>query len=176
MTPDPAAGDAPGRTPARPPGRAPCVRQRILAVVRADPGVHVRRVSLLTGMSWNACQHHLRSLEAEGTLVHRKVGARVCWYDASGGAFPHKAAAALLHEPRNLRVARAVAERPGQSQSRIAERLGYAASSVHRRVRRLEDAGLLRRSVATGAMRVYPTEGLGELADRTGLNLMGGVA
>lgn len=157
--------------PTVPTPHAEHVRQRLLHVVRADPGIHVRRLSLVTGMSWNACLHHLRTLEAAGVLVSRKVGSRVCWYDSSDGAFRHKTAAALLRDRHNLRVARAVSAEPGQSQSDLAQRLGCAASSVHRRVSRLERAGLLRRTVATGARHVFPTDQLGDLARRAGVEL-----
>lgn len=153
------------------PTHAEHVRQRLLWIVRADPGIHVRRMSLLTGMSWNACQHHLRTLEAAGALVSRKVGSRVCWYDRQQGAFRNKAAAALLRDRHNLRVVRAVSAEPGQSQSDLAHRLGCAPSSVHRRVRRMEQAGLLRRTEATGARHVFPTEDLGDLARRAGVAL-----
>lgn len=139
---------------------AELVRQRLLHIVRADPGIHVRRLSLLTGMSWNACQYHLRTLESAGALSSRKVGPKVCWYDRRDGAFQNKTAAALLRDRRNLRVARAVSDEPGQSQAHLAKRLGYPPSSVHRRLRRLEAAGLVRRTPTTGAMHVFPTTDL----------------
>ncbi len=157
------------------PCRTP-LRSRILALVQAIPGIHVRRLSILTGSSWNACLHHLRVLESEGSVVHRKVGALVCWYDRSKGAVHNKDAAALLGDGRNVQVARLVANEPGQNQNALAERLGCAPSSVHRRVRRMEAAGLLRRDASFGAMRVYPSDGLGALADRAGMDLGGPAA
>ncbi len=97
----------------------------------------------------------------------------MCWYDRSRGAVANKAAAALLRDNRNMRVARLVAAEPGQNQTALAERLGCAPSSVHRRVRRMEKAGILRRDQSLGANRIYPSKDLEAMATRAGMDLGG---
>lgn len=132
-------------------------RDRIMGVVGTSPGIHVRRVSLLTGLSWNTCLHHLRVLARDGQLTSRKVQGKLCWFDTRQGAVQSKRGICLLRDETNRSIATHVLSSPGSSQIHIARSLGLAASVVHRRVIAMEEAGLVTRQAEERCIRVEPT-------------------
>ncbi len=135
-------------------------RNRLTGVVEKNPGVHVSRLSLITGLSWNTCLHHLRILERQGQLVSRKVNAKLCWFDVRQGAQRSKQATCLLRDPMNLRIAELVLASPGSSQIELARALDLAASVIHRRLSALEAAGLLLRKAESRSKFVFPSDRL----------------
>ncbi len=137
-------------------------RDRLISLVAANPGIHVRRLAMLTGMSWNNCQHHLRSLERNQQITSRKVDGRVCWFDRRHGAHRGKAATVVLRDPINKRIATAIRDHPGIHQQALAEQLDLAASVVHRRVIRLVDTGLVLRHQDSRRMILHAAASLEE--------------
>lgn len=136
-------------------------RQKILAAIRGNPGIHLRRLAHIVGLSWNTCLHHVGVLEARGLVVVRKVAGKVCAFDASRGAVGGKTAACLLRDPRNTSVARFVADHPGAHQRAICAGTSLAPSVVTRRLQHLEDAGLVERVREGRVALVQPTPRLG---------------
>ncbi|MCA1810735.1 MAG: winged helix-turn-helix transcriptional regulator [Halobacteriales archaeon] len=144
------------------PGRRSGERSRglLLALITANPGLHVLRAAHLLGLNWHTCLHHVRRLEGERRITVRKLDGRLCLFDRREGAAAHKVAPLLLRDPRNADVARAVMEAPGANQKGLAQRLGLAASVVHRRLLRLEEAGLVQRAPQERSISVFPTPAL----------------
>lgn len=147
----------------------PITRARIQAIVRADPGIHIRRIAALSGLSWNTIQYHLRRMETAGTVVSRKVQGNVCYFDREAGAFHGKQGQALLREPRNVLLARHLIDHGGSSQRELATELGLAASVIHRRITKFEEAGLVERVPEGRSMLVFPREDLTVGLGRAGL-------
>lgn len=131
-----------------------------MALIAANPGLHVLRASHLLGLNWNTCLHHVRRLEGERRITVRKLDGRLCLFDRREGAAANKVAPLLLRDPRNADLAHAVMESPGVNQKSLAESLGLAASVVHRRLLRLEEAGLVQRAPRERSLAVFPTAAL----------------
>ncbi|HUR24568.1 MAG TPA: hypothetical protein VM327_00950, partial [Candidatus Thermoplasmatota archaeon] len=76
-----------GRAPLHP-GRPRGEHQRLLllALVDADPGIHVLRAAHLLDISWNTCEYHSRRLAGEGRIIIRKVQGRLCLFGGREGA------------------------------------------------------------------------------------------
>ncbi|MEA3143435.1 MAG: hypothetical protein QOG31_759 [Thermoplasmata archaeon] len=144
------------------PGRPSGERQRalLLSLVSANPGLHVLRAAYLLGLNWNTCLHHARRLEGERRIVLRKVAGKLCLFDRSEGAVAPRLAPMLLRERRNADLARAVLGSPGLSQKALAAELGVAASVVHRRLLRFEQAGLVERVPHARGLAVFGTDAL----------------
>jgi predicted transcriptional regulator len=138
-------------------------------MVRSSPGIHIRKLAQLMGLSWNTCLHHLRNMEAQGHVVSRKVQGRVCYFDRSQGAVQGKEAVCLLRDPDNRRLAQHIMTTPGQKQVEIARALSLATSTVHRRVARMEDAGLVERLAGARSMHVFPSQSMQPMARDAGL-------
>lgn len=141
------------------------VHDRFLAMIEANPGIHIRQLSLLTGLSWNTCQHHLRTMQRNGLVTDRKIEGKVCWYDCTHGAVRGKSAAFLLRDPQNLALAQKIVATPGHNQRQFAKDMGLAPSIIHRRVIKLEEAGLVERVAGGRSMAVYPSQRLEAMAD-----------
>ncbi|HEX2065183.1 MAG TPA: winged helix-turn-helix transcriptional regulator [Candidatus Thermoplasmatota archaeon] len=153
--------ETPTRAPSHP-GRPSGERQRafLLGLVAANPGLHVLRAANLLGLNWNTCLHHARRLEGERRIVLRKVAGRLCLFDRRDGAVAPRLAPLLLREGRNAEMARLILERPGLNQKGLAAALGVAASVVHRRLLRLEQAGLVDRLPQARGFAVFATPAL----------------
>ncbi len=141
-------------TRTRPPGVA---RQRILAVVRHNPGIHVGHVARLVGMAWNTVDHHIRRMERAGVVACVKVQGRIALFDATQGRVPNKRAQALLKDARNRVMLGCIVASPGSTQRGLADATGLAASVVHRRLASMEDAGLVYRTPDGRSNVVHPT-------------------
>lgn len=139
-------------------------RERILSVVKTSPGIHIRRISLLTGLSWNTCLHHLRVLDLGNQVTSRKVQGKRCWFDTRSGAVNAKRGICLMRDSINLSIANEVLGQPGNSQINIATNLDLAASVVHRRLVAMEQAGLVTRQPENRKMSVHPTQALEAVA------------
>ncbi len=147
-------------------------RDRILGVIETSPGVHVRRLSVLTGTSWNTCLHHLRVLERSGHVTSRKVQGKLCWFDTRSGALQAKEGICLLRDHTNLAIAQHIMATPGTTQIGIASALDLAASVVHRRVVAMEAAGLLHREAESRSMHVTASEKLQAVTEGHGLTVV----
>lgn len=135
-------------------------RQLLVALVSSNPGIHILRAASLLGLNWNTCLHHVRRLEGTGRLTVRKVNGRVCLFDRSAGAASHRVGDLMLRDGRNEGLARLLIESPGVNQKSLAGQLGIAASVVHYRLVRLEEAGLVQRVDHGRQVRVFATEAL----------------
>ncbi|MEA3203947.1 MAG: hypothetical protein QOI63_1627 [Thermoplasmata archaeon] len=153
--------ETPVRAPSHP-GRPSGERQRalLLGLVAANPGLHVLRAAYLLGLNWNTCLHHARRLEGERRIVLRKVAGKLCLFDRRDGAASTRLAPMLLRERRNADLARAVLGQPGLNQKALAAELGVAASVVHRRLLRFEEAGLVQRVAQARGLAIFATEAL----------------
>lgn len=143
-------------------------RDRLTGIVEKNPGIHVRRLSIITGQSWNTCLHHLRHLEQKGVLASRKVQGRLCWFDCRTGAQQSKEGVCLLRDPANRVLAEMILANPGRSQTELATDLHMATTVVHRRVTRMESAGLLMREPHSHSMQVFPTPNLEDVTVQVG--------
>ncbi len=145
------------------------VHDRLHSIIKANPGIHVRRIALLAGISWNTALHHLRTMESSGVISRSKVEGKVCYFDRSTGAYEGKRATAVLRDQQNLRIAKYILDNPGKNQLQLANELDLATSVIHRRVVRMEEAGLVERLPESRSVRIFPREELPDVAIRAGL-------
>ncbi len=135
-------------------------RQNIINLIRGDPGIHLRRLAHVVGLSWNTTLHHVNRLEAAGLISIKKVQGKVCAFDRSRGALDGKTGTALLRDPRNVTVARFVVDHPGAHQRALCAATHLAPSVVTRRLQAMEEAGLVERVREGRVALVQPTDAL----------------
>ena len=128
-------------------GRAWGDRQRalLMALVAADPGIHVLRAAHLLGLNWNTCYHHARRLAGDGTLMMAKVRGKLCLFDRKDGSVARHLARILLRDARTVGLATLLVHTPGLSQQELGLRLGITGSAVCRHMRILQASGLVER-------------------------------
>ena len=154
---------AAGRPP-HPSGRAWGDRQRsmLLALVDADPGIHVMRAAHVLGMNWNTCYHHARRLALDGQVVVSKVGGKLCLFDRRHGAVAPRVGGVLLRDARTAAIVRLLLAGMRLNQQELANRLGIAPSAAHRHLRRLAKAGFVQRVREAREVLSVPTPALHE--------------
>jgi predicted transcriptional regulator len=132
----------------------------LLALVQANPGIHVLRAAHLLGLNWNTCHYHAQRLAGEEKITICKVGSHICLFDRREGAVAHRVAPLLLRGGRTASLVQLIFERPGASQQSLAVGLGMAPSSIHRYLLRLERAGLVQRVHDGREVTTFATEAL----------------
>jgi len=137
---------------------AQLVRQQIGAIVVGSPGIYVANVGLLMGKGWNAVMHHLRALEANGTIAMEKINGKICLFDATAGRIQQKTGTSLLRDATNRAIARYVLQNPGRTQATVSRAVGITAVAAHRRLVQLAEAGLVQRAAVGRVCFIFPED------------------
>jgi predicted transcriptional regulator len=58
----------------------PIPRERVLALLEREPGLHLREIPRRAGLSLNAVRYHLVKLEQEGVVVAYRTGHFLRWF------------------------------------------------------------------------------------------------
>lgn len=148
----------PGTVPLNP-GRPHGDRQRslLLALVEADPGIHIQRAAHVLGMNWNTCYHHVRRMAGEGTLLMAKVRGRLCLFNPQDGNVSSHAVYVLLRDARTASIVRILVKTPGINQQDVAARVGIAPSAAYRHLSLLHGLGLIERMRHAREVVNHPT-------------------
>lgn len=122
----------------------PASRQRILAEVAADPGIHVSELGERTGLSWHTIAYHLQILRrTHAVLVEKgRRERRVFPTEMPPG---HRAWLAALRGDRAHEVLRLLLDDPQQGITSLSRRMGFSEKIVRCQVARLAEAGLVAR-------------------------------
>lgn len=137
-------------------------RQRLLDVIRNDPGINVRRLARIAGTGWTNCEHHLRRLEEQGLVRRRRIQGHWGMFATATVGAPHAEGVGLLRDERNWRIVEAVRRAPGCRQVDLAAQVYISPSSLCRRLQALDENGLIRRTGGHHDMRLFPTAELEE--------------
>lgn len=119
-------------------------RQRILAEIAADPGVHVSELGERTGLSWHTIAYHLRIL-ARAHAISVDKGQRERRVFPAGIPAAQRAWLAALRGARAHEVLRHLLDDPRQGITSLSRRMGFSEKIVRRQVARLAEAGLVDR-------------------------------
>lgn len=133
-------------------------RQRILDVVRDEPGIHAAGVMERVGKRGGVTEHHLDVLVREGFLTCiESPGFRRFFVT---GRFSHTEMRALsaLREGQNEKVFRIIQANPGIHLTDLAERAGISLPYASKTVRSLQDAGLVDRAQAGRSVSFHALE------------------
>jgi predicted transcriptional regulator len=122
------------------------VRDAIVGYLAATPGAHFSKLRDDLKLGTGETQHHLRRLERDGTIVHRKDGEYKRYFpEGRFSAFEQRALGYLRREtPRRMLIA--LLRDPDASGRGIAESTGVSRSTVSKYAAKLESAGLLSRT------------------------------
>ena len=138
-----------------PPSAAVSPRARILARVRAAPGVHLREVARGASVPLATTLYHLDRLEAEGLVRSERVG-RTRRFHPAGPAVPAppRAAEDLVRRAMARRLVLAVAARAGATQAQLRASTGASRGSLSSHLTNLVRQGALVETTA-GRAKAY---------------------
>jgi predicted transcriptional regulator len=121
------------------------VRDAIVGYLATTPGAHFSKLRDDLQLGTGETQHHLRRLDREGVVEHRKDGDYKRYFPADRfSAFEQRALGYLRRETPRKMVLALLAE-PESSGTDIAEAIGVSRSTVSKYAAELEEAGLLTR-------------------------------
>lgn len=120
-------------------------RQEILAFVRDNPGVHLRRIGHLLSISYGTLTYHLYRLEREGYITFAQEGLFKRYYSTAGRM---KEVAKEKPMPTALRdlerqIYETILANPGSAQSHLAQKLGLSRQALHYHIKKLEKSGFI---------------------------------
>jgi predicted transcriptional regulator len=115
-------------------------RERLLDLIRSQPGLHKSALCQETGLAWGTVDYHLRLLR-RGNLVSQHVDGRTTRVFPADLRHRQSLLAALADEPA-ARIAAAVHQAP-QRAGALSDRLGLSPKVVRRHLARLLREGLL---------------------------------
>ena len=133
------------------------VRERVFALIKAEPGIHASDLAAKAGVSWGTATYHLDVLSQCGMIVAHKDG-RYRRYFANGCP-GDKDVQSILRNARSAAVRDLVALRPGLSQRDLSEAAGMSPQALHWHLVRLERAGLVRREREGRIVRHFVSQG-----------------
>jgi DNA-binding transcriptional ArsR family regulator len=119
------------------------VRESIVGLVQAEPGIHAQRLRRELGLGWGTLAHHLRVLETWGLVALLRDGNKVKAFPSEWSPAERRRAAALA-SPGTSQVYQAITETPGAEQRQLAVTVGRSHPTVIWHAERLEKAGLIR--------------------------------
>jgi predicted transcriptional regulator len=122
------------------------VREAIVGYLAATPGAHFSKLRDDLQLGTGETQHHLRRLEEDGTIEHRKDGEYKRYFPAGRfSGFEQRALGYLRREtPRRMLIA--LLRDPAASGAEIASAADVSRSAVSKYAAELESAGLLSRT------------------------------
>jgi predicted transcriptional regulator len=122
-------------------------RATLLALVEAEPGIHLRELARRTGQAEGALRHHLARLQEAGKVRAVRGPRYLCYFPVGAAAAgidrDVAAVAPLLKSDVARRLLERCAAEPGLSGQRLAADLGVTPGAVTYHVQRLSAAGLL---------------------------------
>ncbi|MFT4885445.1 MAG: putative transcriptional regulator [Natronomonas sp.] len=121
------------------------VRDAIVGYLATTPGAHFSKLRDDLQLGTGETQHHLRRLERDGAVEHRKDGEYKRYFPADRfSAFEQRALGYLRRKtPRQMVLA--LLASPDASGADIAETAGVSRSTVSKYAAELDEAGLLSR-------------------------------
>lgn len=141
------------------------LRQRVMGLIRREPGIHASQICRETGQPWSTVQYHLRLLQQTEMVTSVDTG-------RERGFFPDDIDAEkanlvmLLREGRKEAIARLIQAQPGIRQVDICRAAPVSRKAFRRSVDSLIEAGLVAEHRGLQTNRYFPGAELRDLLDR----------
>lgn len=120
-------------------------RQRILEIVREEPGIHFSDIRKRLGTGVGSLEHHLDVLVDHGILVEAPGSGYRCYFEHGSVDRRVMAVADRLRSEVARGLLRAIVERPDDALADIADELGVSPDAAAYHLDRLEEVGLVDR-------------------------------
>lgn len=123
----------------------PGTRQRILDMVKAEPGIHKMAVCRALQLSWGTVSYHVRVLSRSGQLSTYSPRGREVRLFPPGTREQQRRWIATVRSGLDPDLVGRLGERPGARLADLSNDLGMSRRIVQRHLLRLGEGGLIRR-------------------------------
>ncbi|OPY28873.1 MAG: Helix-turn-helix domain protein [Methanocella sp. PtaU1.Bin125] len=111
-------------------------RLRIFSYVQSNPGCTPAEITARQHMANGTVKYHVQMLEAEGMIVLRRMGKFTRLFKSASGSDLEKAAVTYMRNETSRNLLQAIMERPGITNSSLAEQFQLDKSSIHWHIER----------------------------------------
>jgi predicted transcriptional regulator len=120
---------------------------RIKLLVSTLPGIHLRELQRLLGISFNSTRYHVNNLSSTGEIICERVRGRSRLYPP-GVSGQDKLVYSLLRSRTCRSILTALVEEPNLTNKQISIKTELAKSTVSEHIQRLLSAGVVRMNVS----------------------------
>lgn len=119
---------------------------RILAHIKENPGIHLRKIKNDLNLSLGTVRHHLNSLERSGTIISERNNSYKYYF--SVGIFPENERNMLkiLHNETAREILLHLLEKKTTHQNELVTNIGISAASINWHAKRLKALGIITES------------------------------
>lgn len=132
------------------------IRADVLALIEAEPGIHVRELRRRLKRAHGTIIHHLRMLVRNNLVAARAANGRTCYFPVAIDDAQRDRV--LVTSDHRMAFLRLVAERPNTSLSELARALGLRRQTIHESTKRMQRDGLIEILLAGRSRNVTVTE------------------
>jgi predicted transcriptional regulator len=111
-------------------------RNRIFNYVQMNPGCTPAEITAQQNMANGTVKYHVQMLEAQGMIVLRRMGKFTRLFKSASGSEMEKAAISYMRNETSRNLLQAIMERPGITNSNLAEQFRLDKSSIHWHIER----------------------------------------
>lgn len=129
-------------------------RTRVKTLVSVLPGLHLRRLQRITGLSFNSTRYHVEALEKAGEIVRAEEGGFSRLYP-NGTSESDKVIYSLAHNASDKKIITRLLDCPGSSCRELCDATGLAKSTISEHLAQLSDAGVVKAYQTTHQATVY---------------------
>src|SRR5205809_6028747 len=115
---------------------------RLRLLISLQPGLHLRKLHRLIGMSFNSTRYHVDRLAASGEILRVEEGGYSRLYPA-GTSETDKRLFALIRRPTDRQILARVVKTGKVSQQELCKSTGFAKSTISEHLTGLPKAGVL---------------------------------
>lgn len=133
-------------------------RKRIVAFVRANPGLHLRELAARLGMAVSTLEYHCYQLAKHGHVVTRESAGFKAFYPGEGLDRRDKDILYLVRHEAPRRVCSHVLLNPGCTPKQLRQALGVSAPTLSFHLNKLRSAGVLREEPAGRTKNLFVTD------------------
>jgi predicted transcriptional regulator len=137
-------------------------RTRIKLLVSVLPGVHLRELQRVLGLSFNTTRYHVEKLANAGEIVRKEEGGFSRLYPPGVGT-EERVLFTLVRGETDRKILARLADSPGLSYKQVCELTGLAKSTASEHLARLVGLGVVKTSVHIDRGIVYELRDLARI-------------
>jgi DNA-binding transcriptional ArsR family regulator len=131
------------------------VRDRILGMIRKEPGASMTEIMKGADVSWSSAVYHLTVLEREKHVLSVRKGRERMFFPKEKARVEYERDA-VLKNLSTAQIYKIIQKNPGIIQKYLSEKMGMKHPSVNWHICRLKEAGLVREERAGRMAQYFP--------------------
>jgi predicted transcriptional regulator len=138
-------------------------RQRTMHLVSLLPGIHLRELQRLLGISFSSTRYNVERLCNSGEITSQRENGYIRLYPTGTKNDERIVFSLLRSKTTSTILAEVVKEHEGITHKQLCERTGFAKSTVTENLRRVVESGLVEIKFSADLKQIYVSQNHNEL-------------